>query len=55
MVKRIWSKNITIKKVYEDSIISRFKLQSLTKRNKMVLDLVWIDQKMTLDHNIMNV
>ena len=37
IVMRIWNKNVMIKKVYECSTISRFKYQSLKRRNKMEL------------------
>ena len=43
MVKRIWSENLMIKKVYMDSMISGFGYQSLRNRNEK--DLVWTGQK----------
>ena len=43
MVMGIWSRNVMIKKVYEGSIISRFKYRTFKGRNEM--ELVGMYQK----------
>ena len=42
MVKLIWNESVMIRKVYENSVISRFKYQSLKSQRKN--GPVWIGQ-----------